>query len=64
MEKYISKTGYVRNIETNECYEGIIFLGKFDKPENYESITKEEYEEFLKSKEIELRGDIENANIN
>lgn len=56
MEKYISNTGYVRNIETGECYEGTIFLGKFDKAKNYESITKEEY---LKAQEEKDNGDNE-----
>ena len=58
MEKYISNTGYVRNIETGECYEGTIFLGKFDKAENYGSITKEEYEEYLKAQEEKNNGNI------
>ena len=56
MEKYISNTRYARNIKTGECYEGIIFLGKFDKAENYESITKEEYEEYLNAQEEKDNG--------
>lgn len=57
MEKYISNTGYVKRIETGEAYEAKeLYLGKYDNAKNYEDITKEEYEEYLKAQEEKANG--------
>lgn len=45
MRTYKSTTGYVRNKIDNSVYEvNTIYLGRYDKEDNYEDITKEEYE--------------------
>lgn len=43
VRKLVSSTGYFRRVETNEVYEGDLYLGKYDDPANYEEITEEEY---------------------
>lgn len=44
MNTYTSKTGYVRYLPTGEVSQAeTIYLGIYDKAENYEDITKEEY---------------------
>lgn len=46
---YTSKTGYVRCLATGEVFTAeTMYLGIYDKPENYEDTTKEEYEKYLK----------------
>lgn len=45
VRKLVSSTGYFRRVETGEVYEGDLYLGKYDAPENYEEITEEEYAE-------------------
>lgn len=48
MNTYNSKTGYVRNKEDNVCYKAkTIYLGIYDSSDNYEDISKEDYEEYL-----------------
>ena len=44
----ISSTGYLKRIATGEIY-GSLWLGKYDKPENYAEASKEEYEAYQKS---------------
>lgn len=47
MKTYQSKTGYVKCID-GTCYEAkIIYLGKYDKAENYEDINENEYKEYV-----------------
>lgn len=48
MITYTSKTGYIKRIATGEIYEAeVLYLGKFDKEENYADSTKEEYEAYI-----------------
>ena len=47
MKTYQSKTGYVKYVD-GTCYEGkTIYLGKYDKAENYEDISENEYKEYV-----------------
>ena len=49
MKTYQSKTGYVKCID-GTCYEAkTIYLGKYDKAENYEDISKAVYSAYLKA---------------
>lgn len=50
MKTYQSKTGYVKCID-GTCYEAkTIYLGKYDKAENYEDINENEYKEYVTNK--------------
>lgn len=45
MNEYKSKTGYVKNVKTNECFEAfVIYLGINSKESDFEDISKETYE--------------------
>ena len=47
MKTYQSKTGYVKYVD-GTCYEAkTIYLGKYDKAENYEDINENEYKEYV-----------------
>ena len=47
MKTYQSKTGYVKRVD-GTCYEAkTIYLGKYDKAENYEDINEKEYKEYV-----------------
>ena len=51
MKTYQSKTGYVKCVD-GTCYEAkIIYLGKYDKVENYEDISKAAYSSYLKAEQ-------------
>ena len=52
MNEYKSKTGYVKNVKTGECFETfIIYLGVNSKESDFEDIIKEEYEAYVKEQE-------------
>ena len=51
--KLTSSTGYLKDIKENIIYPNEIYLGIYDTKDNYVESTKEEYEEYLKSIEIE-----------
>ena len=44
---------------TGDIYEGNIYLGIYDSADNYVEVTEEEYQEWLKSKENEVKEDEE-----
>lgn len=47
-----SKTGYIKSLIDNIIYANdTIYLGIYDKEENYTEATKEEYELYIKSEE-------------
>ena len=47
MKTYQSKTGYVKRVD-GTCYEAkTIYLGKYDKAENYQDINENEYKEYV-----------------
>lgn len=47
MRTFKSKTGYIKSLIDNVIYENnIIYLGIYDKEENYKEATKEEYKEY------------------
>ena len=49
MRTYESQTGYVKRVD-GTCYEAkTIYLGKYDKAENYEDISKAVYSAYLKA---------------
>ena len=51
MKTYQSKTGYVKCVD-GTCYEAkTIYLGKYDKAENYEDISKAAYSAYLKAEQ-------------
>ena len=51
MKTYQSKTGYVKCVD-GTCYEAkTIYLGKYDKAENYEDISKAVYSAYLKAEQ-------------
>lgn len=57
MKTYVSKTGYVRRKNTEEVYEAnMLYLGIYDNEDNYEDVSKEEYDEIVKTQEEELNG--------
>ena len=50
MKTYQSKTGYVKYVD-GTCYEAkTIYLGKYDKAENYSDISKKEYDKYVNDK--------------
>ena len=54
--KLIPSDGYhISKIDKTEMYEGFIYLGKYDSIENYIEVTNEEYEEWKRLKEEELK---------
>ena len=47
MKTYQSKTGYIKCVD-GTCYEAkTIYLGKYDKAENYKDINEKEYKEYV-----------------
>lgn len=42
---------HLSNIDKTEIYEGFIYLGKYDSPDNYIEVTNEEYEEWKRQQE-------------
>lgn len=44
-----------KNVENGDIYEGTIYLGIYDSPENYVEVTEEEYQEYLTNKENEAK---------
>ena len=56
MKIYKTKTGYAKNLATNEIFQAeTIYLGCFDKEENYEDATKEEYDKYFKEEEFKAK---------
>lgn len=52
MRIFKSKTGYIKSLIDNIIYANdTIYLGIYDKEENYIEATKEEYELYIKSEE-------------
>lgn len=52
MRTFKSKTGYIKSLIDNIIYENdTIYLGIYDKEENYAEATKEEYEAYIKYEE-------------
>lgn len=50
------KEGYrISNLDKTEMYEGSLYLGKHDVPENYIEVINAEYEEWKIAKELELK---------
>lgn len=48
----IPEEGYhLSNTDKSEMYEGFIYLGKYDSPNNYIEVTNEEYEEWKRQQE-------------
>ena len=43
---------HLSNTDKTEMYEGSIYLGKYDSPDNYIEVTNEEYEEWKRQEEI------------
>lgn len=39
---------HLKNVKNGEMFEGAIFLGKYDSAENYEEVSEDEYEAYLK----------------
>lgn len=63
MEVYKSKTGFVKCKVDNVIYKSEnIYLGIYDKLENYEDCSEEDYNEFIKSQEKANEEHIENGN--
>lgn len=52
MRIFKSKTGYIKSLIDNIIYANdTIYLGVYDKEENYAEATKEEYEAYIKYEE-------------
>lgn len=52
MRTFKSKTGYIKSLIDNIIYANdTIYLGIYDKEENYDEATKEEYEAYIKYEE-------------
>lgn len=55
MNTFNSSTGYIKRKADNTIYEAsTLWLGKYDKADNYIEATKEEYEAYLKEMENEI----------
>lgn len=49
MRTFKSKTGYIKSLVDNVVYENdTIYLGIYDKEENYKEATKKEYDAYMK----------------
>jgi len=48
IRKLISETGFIRHKETGAVYNYSIYIGKYDKVENYEECSANDYEAYLK----------------
>ena len=46
---------HISKADRSEMYEGFIYLGKYDLPENYIEVIAEEYEAWKRLKEEELK---------
>ena len=46
---------HISKADRSEMYEGFIYLGKYDAPENYIEVIAEEYEVWKRLKEEELK---------
>ena len=46
---------HISKADRSEMYEGFIYLGKYDAPENYIEVIAEEYEEWKRLKAEELK---------
>ena len=46
---------HISKADRSDMYEGFIYLGKYDVPENYIEVIAEEYEEWKRLKEEELK---------
>lgn len=52
MRIFKSKTGYIKSLVDNVIYaNNVIYLGIYDKEENYKEATKEEYDAYIKLEE-------------
>ena len=52
MKTYESKTGYVKNNVSGECFEtSLIYMSCLDDDNTYSDITKDEYEAYVKEQE-------------
>lgn len=51
--KLVSSTGYLKSLDGSVC-ESPIYLGIYDIKDNYEEVSKEEYEDYLKKQEDEF----------
>lgn len=52
MRTFKSKTGYIKSLVDNVIYNNdTIYLGIYDKEENYREATKEEYDTYMKEEE-------------
>ena len=50
-----SENKHLKNIHTEDIYEGAIYLSIYDSPENYVEVTEEEYQAYL-NRYIEIPG--------
>ena len=46
---------HISKADRSDMYEGFIYLGKYDLPENYIEVIAEEYEEWKRLQEEELK---------
>ena len=54
--KLTPEEGYhISKADRSDMYEGFIYLGKYDLPENYIEVIAEEYEAWKRLKEEELK---------
>lgn len=54
MRTFKSKTGYIKSLVDNVIYNNdTIYLGIYDKEDNYREATKEEYDTYMKEEEEE-----------
>lgn len=51
--KLVSSTGYIKSLD-GSVLESPIYLGIYDSKDNYEEVSNEEYEDYLKKQEDEL----------
>ena len=56
--KLTSSTGFIKDIKENIIYPNELYLGIYDTKDNYIESSKEEYEEYLKSLDVEQEKEI------
>lgn len=42
---------HLKNKQTNDIFDSVVYLGAYDNVDNYEEVTESEYQEYLISKE-------------
>lgn len=64
LTKLVSNTGFFARVDETATYDGEIYLGKYDKAENYKDVTAEEKARIDKAIEDKLKAEEEHEHEN